>query len=305
MTPKALGYLYSDYFLVFHHDGPFDALNPHRNRKGTRHAPMQAFPKDSVNMSLGGSGPLNSKPDHKALMGKHDEEAYLDYNRGHKNQQPPIYEEPAQTMSTKDAKLFDPHSRASIIYGDESLGLGTSTFLEGAPAAQTAIQRRQAESAQEGLEQGLQRKKSLAQRIRGINRGPRDMSNRSRMTNPEGAYGPRSGELPTGISTGERNPFFNEFDKNGEERINVRRQDSSAMSPTSDNSPPRGYGLERRATTDASAAMAAEPAKPQGSSGFMTRVKSLKGGRRPRPEVPQAAPPTYTPPTAPAPGAAI
>ncbi|KAK6072689.1 mucin-1 [Seiridium cupressi] len=290
---------------LFHHDGPFDALNPHRNRNGSRHAPMQAFPKDSINMSLGGSGPLNAKPDHKALMGKHDEEAYLDYNRSRKGE-PAIYEEPAGTK--KDANVFDPHARASILHGDETLGLGTSTFLEGTPVAQTAIQRRQAESAQETMEQGLQRKKSLAQRIRGINRGPRDMNNRSRITNPDGAYGPRSGDLPTGSSTGERNPFFNDYDK-GEERITVRRQDSNAMSPGSPNSPPRGYGLERRATTDASAAMSQEPTKPQasgsGGGGFLTRVKSLKGGRRQRPEPPSVAAPTYTPPSAPAPGAAI
>lgn len=281
---------------MFHHDGPFDALNPHRNRKGSRHTPMSAFPKDSVNMSLGGSGPLNTKPDHKALMGKHDEEAYLDYNRSYKNQQGTIPEEVPQTMTTKQASVFDPHARASILHGDETLGLGTSTFLEGAPAARTAVQRHQAETAQDTMEQGLQRKKSLAQRIRGINRGPRDMNNRSRVTNPEGAYGPRSGDLPTGSSVGERNPFFNEFDnKGGEERMTVRRQDPNPISPASDNSPPRGYGLERRATTDASAAMSSEPPKNQGGGGFMTRVKSLKGGKRTRPEIPSAPPPSHIP----------
>ncbi|EFQ97946.1 hypothetical protein MGYG_00982 [Nannizzia gypsea CBS 118893] len=47
----------------FHHDGPFDACNPHRNRKGSRAAPMQAFPKDSRNMAIGGSGPNNKQLD--------------------------------------------------------------------------------------------------------------------------------------------------------------------------------------------------------------------------------------------------
>ncbi|KAI1841640.1 hypothetical protein JX266_012193 [Neoarthrinium moseri] len=283
---------------LFHHDGPFDALNPHRNRKGTRHAPMQAFPKDSVNMSLGGAGPLNAKPDHKALMGRYDEEAFLDYNVAGKDK--PGYMEEPQIKKAGDAAVWDPHSRGSILHGDESLGLGTSTFLEGTPAAQTAIQRRQAETAQETLEGGLQRKKSLAQRIRGINRGPRDMNNRGRMTNPDGVYGPRSGDLPTGSSTGERNPFFNEFDKN-EEQITVKRQDANPMSPMSPNSPP--HGLERRATTDATAAMAPpEPPKAQsGGGGFLTRVKSLKGGRKQRPEPPQAA----LPPAPPTPGTAV
>ncbi|KAF7522204.1 hypothetical protein G7054_g12223 [Neopestalotiopsis clavispora] len=275
---------------LFHHDGPFDALIPHRNRNGTRHAPMQAFPKDSLNMALGGSGPLNAKPDHKTLMGQHDEEAYLDYNTSKKNQAP-FYEPPVG--SSKEANVFDPHARASVLHGDESLGLGTSTFLEGTPAAQTAIQRREAETAQQSMEQGLQRKKSLAQRIRGINRGPRDMNNRGRMTNPDGAYGPRSGELPTSSSTGERNPFFSDFDK-AEERISVRRQDSGPMSPGSPSSPPHGYNLERRSTADASAP---EPSSKPSGGGLLNRVKSLKGGRRQRPEIPTQAAPTYTPPT--------
>lgn len=278
---------------LFHHDGPFDALIPHRNRNGTRHAPMQAFPKDSLNMALGGSGPLNAKPDHKTLMGQHDEEAYLDYNASKRNEQP-IYEPPVG--SSKEANVFDPHARASVLHGDESLGLGTSTFLEGTPAAQRDIARREAEIAQGGTDNGLQRKKSLAQRIRGINRGPRDMNNRGRMTNPDAAYGPRSGEMPTGGSTGERNPFFSDFD-NAEERISVRRQDSAGgpMSPGSPNSPPRGYNLERRSTADASAPEQ-QPAKPSGG-GLLNRVKSLKGGRRQRPEIPTQAAPTYTPPT--------
>ncbi|KAH6651874.1 Pal1 cell morphology protein-domain-containing protein, partial [Truncatella angustata] len=279
---------------LFHHDGPFDALNPHRNRNGSRHAPMQAFPKDSANMSLGGAGPLNSKPDHKALMGKYDEEAYLDYNQSRRKGQPAVYDEPLSTK--KVANVFDPHARASILHGDESIGLGTSTFLEGTPAAQTDIQRRQAEVAQASMEQGLQRKKSLAQRIRGINRGPRDMNNRSRVTNPDGLYGPRSGDLPTSSSTGERNPFFNDYDKGGEERMTVRRQDTNPKPPVSPDSPPRGYGLERRSTADATAAMSSEPGKSQGNGGFMTRVKSLKGGRRQRPEPPQAAVPSYPAP---------
>lgn len=268
---------------VFHHDGPFDALNPHRNRKGTRHAPMQAFPKDSLNNSIGGSGPLNAKPDHKTFLGKHDDEAFLDYNKS-RDQNSGYVDEPEAVKKRNVPAVWDPHSRGSILHGDETLGLGTSTFLEGTPAAQTVIQRRQAESAQDSLEQGIQRKKSLAQRIRGMN---------SRPANGRGAYGPRSGELPSSNSTGERNPFFNEFDRN-EERITVRQQDSNPMSPVSPNSPPRSMGLERRATTDASAAVSPEPVKTPGvSAAFLTRVKSLKGGRRQRPDPPQAT--GYTP----------
>ncbi|KAH8662100.1 Pal1 cell morphology protein-domain-containing protein [Xylariales sp. PMI_506] len=272
---------------LFHHDGPFDALNPHRNRKGSRRAPMEAFPEGSLNNSLGGSGPLNAKPDHATFMGRHhDDEAFTDYRAGGRDAAGGLSE--LLPKKTEPA-VWDPHGRASVVHGDESMGLGTSTFLEGTPAARTAIQRRQAETAQDTLEQGLQRKKSLAQRIRGINRTPREMGSN---------YGARSGELPSASSTGERNPFFNEFDKTDEERISVRQTDATPMSPGSPDSPPRGFGLERRATTDATNA-GDGGAKPAGS-GLLARVKSLKGGRRQRPEPPQAPPPTLIPVETPA-----
>src|SRR5437667_11000472 len=67
-------------FLAFHHDGPFDACNPHRNRKGSRRAPMQAFPVDSANNALGGTDPLK-KSDHSQFMGTKAEEAFEDFSR--------------------------------------------------------------------------------------------------------------------------------------------------------------------------------------------------------------------------------
>jgi hypothetical protein len=255
---------------VFHHDGPFDAVNPHRNRKGTRNAPMQAFPKDSLNNSLGGAGPLNAKPNHKTFMGEHDDEAFLDYNKSRRGNAGPIDDK-------ANPAVFDPTSRGSILHGDESLGLGTSTFLEGTPAAAKDIQRREAETAEENMANGLQRKKSLAQRIRGMNRPPRDMNQRMPPRVPDN-YGQRSGDYPSAGSNGERNPFFNEFDKS-DERITVKRQDTF---DSIRESPPRGQALERRATADETTA------KPEG---FLGRMKSLKGGRRPRPEPTSVASP--------------
>ncbi|KAK7972841.1 hypothetical protein PG988_006975 [Apiospora saccharicola] len=270
---------------LFHHDGPFDALNPHRNRGGRR-APMQAFPEGSLNNSIGGSGPLNARPDHATFMGNHDDEAHKDYNFVGKNG----YD--MNGNRSGEPIIFDPSSRGSVLHGDESIGLGTSTFLEGTPAARAAIQRREAENAQEAADGGLQRKKSLAQRIRGINRPPRTYDN-GRFTNPEAAYGPRTGD-----SAGERNPFFDEFDTKGDsERITVKSKGTKPMSPGSNDGgrSPGPYGLERRATADSAGE---GPAKPPG--GFLGRMKSLKGGKRQRPEVPPHASPA--PPT---PGQAV
>ncbi|KAK0703488.1 Pal1 cell morphology protein-domain-containing protein [Lasiosphaeria miniovina] len=266
---------------MFHHDGPFDALNPHRNKQGSRRAPMEAFPKDSLNNVLGGSGPLNVRPDHAAFLGQHDDEAFKEWSASGKDRlELADYPPP----SKGEARIFDPLSRSSILHGDESMGLGTSTFLEGTPAARTAIQKRQEEEADN---EGLQRKKSLAQRIRNINRGGRDYQPSGRMAHPDGYYASRRSPSDSWNQTSasmqtpanESNPFFSEFEqgKKGEEAFNVRNMDSNGnrVSPAS----PKGYSLERRVTTDAT--MSAEESQPK-PSGILGRMKSLKGGRRAR-----------------------
>ncbi|EWG38826.1 hypothetical protein FVEG_01934 [Fusarium verticillioides 7600] len=258
---------------LFHHDGPFDALNPHRNRQNARRAPMQAFPKDSLNNSLGGAGPLNARADHSVLMGNATDEAFRDFSA------------PSKSRS-KEPAIFDASGRDQLVHGDESVGLGTSTFLEGTPAARSAIQRHQAEQAQENMEGGLQRKKSLAQRIRHINKGPRDYSQSGR---PNGEYSRITPDAyPTAASTGsDNNPFFAEFGK-GEEGFSARPRDGSTTSnsPPGARRPSAGAVLERRATTDAATTLDDAPAKP---TGLMGRMKSLKG-RKPRPEIPSNGP---------------
>ncbi|CAK7202000.1 hypothetical protein SEUCBS139899_004718 [Sporothrix eucalyptigena] len=274
---------------VFHHDGPFDALNPHRNRKGSRRAPMQAFPKDSLNNSIGGSGPINARPDHRTFMGQGEDEAFREFSN---NSMPP------SSGKMGGIGVFDPLQRGSALHGDQTLGLGTSTFLEGTPAARTTIQRREAERAQDIQENPLQRKKSLAQRFRSINRGPRE-------PHPTRAFSSDGGPASAGATTGRYNNDVNPFDefdpKRGEDIITVRRKNSAAL--PSPPSPPRGLGLERRSTTDGTT-----PASPPGSdtanptttvissgagddsqpkpTGLLARVKSLKGGRRPAPPPP-------------------
>ncbi|KAF4457299.1 pal1 cell morphology protein [Fusarium austroafricanum] len=257
---------------LFHHDGPFDALNPHRNRQNARRAPMQAFPKDSLNNSLGGAGPLNARADHSVLMGNATEEAFRDFSA------------PSKARS-KEPAIFDASGRDKIVHGDESVGLGTSTFLEGTPAARSAIQRHQAEQAQEITEGGLQRKKSLAQRIRHINKGPRDYNQSGRSNGEYSRITPDA--YPTAASTGsDNNPFFAEFGK-GDEGFSARPRDGSmASNSPGGRRPSAGAVLERRATTDAATTLDDAPAKP---SGLMGRMKSLKG-RKPRPEIPSNGP---------------
>jgi hypothetical protein len=267
---------------------------------------MQAFPKDSLNNIIGGGGPLNTRPDHATFLGNNDDEAFKDFARGG-----------AGSMSyasygngaARSGKLVEPIVVSALqkvepIHGDESLGLGTSTFLEGAPASRNAIQRRETEEAiPEG--NSLQRKKSLAQKIRGISNNRRDIGPSGRITGPEGVYGATSPELPTPnsrMSGNEKNPFFKEFEAK-EEKLDVKRDSNKGENitkesnkveniaiaepevkigrPRAPSSPRRGFGerLERRVTTDGTGEELPK------TGGFLSRVKSLKGKKQ-KPERP-------------------
>lgn len=265
--------------LVFHHDGPFDACNPHRNRKGIRAAPMQAFPKDSRNMAIGGAGPVNNDLDLNQFHGR-GAEGYSDFGDSG------IY----SAYKKSNGVSFDPSSKLEPVHGAESMGLGTSTFLEGTPASRAAIQRRQSEYESQ-LQQngGLQRKKSLAQKIRGINN--RGGGGHHRVVSPEAIVGePNTLRPSTGRSTSakrpvSRNPFFQDYDDAYDQKgakIQEAANDYDVTRPRSVSSPKSVPGLERRVTTDTIAdTFAAEESKPAASGGFMSRMKSL---RRPKPE---------------------
>lgn len=244
---------------------------------------MQAFPKDSLNNALGGGGPINKRADHSIFLGNNDEEAFKDYSSGAIAGSYGIPKHKTEINVQSAATTLEP------IHGEESLGLGTSTFLEGAPASRTAMQRRQSESGPSDGG-GLGRKKSLAQKIRGINNTRREYGPSGRITSPDGAYSGNStsptARAPTSTKLPERSPFSNDF-PNGEESrkestISFAEPAKSAGAPGS----PGRYGdrLERRITADGS-----PESDPKGNSGgFLSRVKSLKGGpRRPKDSRPQ------------------
>lgn len=232
---------------------------------------MSAFPVDSVNMSMGGSGPLNKRPDHKTFMGMNDGDATADYGV-------------AAAPLKPDVAMFDPHQRASVIHGDESVGLGTSTFLEGTPAAKTAVEKAEMESREAAMMQGgggMQRKPSLAQRLRRPKQA--GFSASGRMTNPEGVYyrdRPSGGSMSS--PRGETNPFFNEYEptKDGEQ-LSVRR--TSGGNATESKAPAVPASLERRATADS---FEQQQQQPKPKVGLLGRMKSLKGGPRSRAPAP-------------------
>lgn len=257
---------------------------------------MQAFPKDSMNSVLGGSGPVNKNIDIARFHG-HQADSFGDFNStaAAKDVQPSY--EPyagAGTVTRPDARpgvdrasTFNPRSKADMLHGDESLGLGTSTFLEGAPAARIAIQRRESE----GEVSGLVRKKSLAQKIRGISNarpaprgglpgGPGSPEVLyERTTSPERLVH-SAGGLP---KIAERNPFFQDYDTEYEKKgATIKNRVVRSSSEAEDVKSPGADSL-RRVGTDGPAANGGGAEDPKSTGGFMSRVKSLRGGGRGKP----------------------
>ncbi|KAL3482234.1 Pal1 cell morphology protein-domain-containing protein [Aspergillus californicus] len=254
---------------MFHHDGPFDACNPHRNRKGLRAAPLQAFPKDSSNMALGGAGPINKNIDLNQFHGR-SEEGYNDFASSAR----------ADDRRTEGVS-FDPTSRIDPVHGAQTMGLGTSTFLDGAPASRTAIQTEQTSSNNSAG--GLQRKKSLAQRIRGGIKGPG-----GRVVSPQAAY--RSPGAP-GNSTSPRNesnPFFDDYDDAWDKKAaRINFAEETRASPEggrvrSSSSPKQATtSLERKYTNERTNS-GLEEGKATSGGGFINRMKSLRKPQPPR-----------------------
>ncbi|KAF3044178.1 hypothetical protein E8E11_003457 [Didymella keratinophila] len=244
---------------MIHHDGPYDAVQPHRNRKKDTRAPMHAFPVGSANNTLGGNGPLNSKIDLDRIHGR-GAEGFTDFASA------------ADMKPLRPEGEFSAKGREDIVHGEQTHGLGTSTFLEGAPASRTAVEQ-DFEQKRANEINGLGRKKSIAQRFRGISQprrqygdGPRIQSSEARyrdQTSPQGPYS--AGPLSQNKAT-ELNPFFDEYNKAYDSK--------SAAIQAKDDSPPRAP-LTRAITTDSAGSLG--ESKP---TGFLGRMKSIKGGRR-------------------------
>lgn len=312
----------SNIHAVFHHDGPFDACNPDRNRRGSRRAPMQAFAKDSANNTIGGSGPVNKDINFNQFHGRGDE-GFTDYATS-AARNPAIEVDsfepyagssaPSMGPSGRPGSTFNPTVQGDALHGEESMGLGTSTFLDGAPAARAVIERRESETEVPQAD-GLGRKRSIAQKIRGLGstRGDRGFRPSGRITSPDGVLrrttSPTSPQERTMSAGGldkikeSENPFFNDYDDAYEmkgtkiqiaEELNRRgsieggEEGFTATSRSRAVSSPKKAGaglLERRVTNDGTATNGEGSglgAASGGASGFLNRVKSLKGGKRSR-----------------------
>lgn len=121
----------------FHHDGPFDACAPHRNKTSKRivATPISAFPADGPNNSLAVEDPR--------LLAYRKEETV--YGRGGNADLPPEISQAS----------FDPTDRGVKVHGQQTMGLGSTTFIDGTPASRDAIE------AGSSRTQSLSRSKSV------------------------------------------------------------------------------------------------------------------------------------------------
>lgn len=144
----------------FHHDGPFDACTPHRN-VNVKAAPVMAFPVDGANNSIRGSNNPGKNNTINYIQGIDDQDDNL-YTTSVTNN---TYDRLNGSNSTINAIKVDPKrysnfdatGKVSKIHGETTLGLGSSTFLDGAPASKTS----QLEDSEHRANIGLNRKKSL------------------------------------------------------------------------------------------------------------------------------------------------
>lgn len=173
----------------FHHDGPFDACTPHRN-KNVKAAPVMAFPADGPNSSIKGAGGNIDKNEQMNLaFGNYDGEQdqlvgkTSPVRRQSNDNQVPLIKTNRKTNDVPTSLFtpkhnpsvmnFDANMKAEPIHGSTTAGLGSSTFIDGAPAPKGTDN--QFLSVSGG---GLGRKKSLVQRLR-KNSGSESSSRRS------------------------------------------------------------------------------------------------------------------------------
>lgn len=161
----------------FHHDGPFDACAPHRN-KNVKAAPVMAFPADGPNNSMKASAvpkdnmdmAFGNFEDHNMIVGRTAREHSSSIGSSQPRALGQSTELPRLTPSVV---AFDANEKAAPIHGYATAGLGSTTFLNGAPAPKS----------EEFLSppkpiKTLGRKKSLVQRLR-KNSGSESTSRRS------------------------------------------------------------------------------------------------------------------------------
>lgn len=153
----------------FHHDGPFDACTPQRN-KNNKVAPVLAFPADGPNNTVGRRTSKKSTldevfgretvDDDSETLNQLQDRAYL-FNKANSSTSTLDAIKP----NSKNITQFDSKMKTELVHGPTTMGLGSTTFLDGAPASSAAIKQDVINHAQESRRKNsVARKKSLPSR---------------------------------------------------------------------------------------------------------------------------------------------
>ena len=117
----------------FHHDGPFDACTPHRN-KDTKAAPVLAFPADGPNNSISGATAKKSVMNEMFGVEDIDDDDDYDDTGGSRGRRYSSSLKDSLRSNVGEIKQMDAKTRTEKVHGPVTAGLGSSTFLDGAPA---------------------------------------------------------------------------------------------------------------------------------------------------------------------------
>lgn len=196
----------------FHHDGPFDACTPHRN-KNSKAAPVLAFPADGPNNSIGGASAKKSTLNE--VFGREEPDDDDGIYNAKLTTRPMALNSPGSSSTldaikpnTKGMTQFDAKGKSQEVHGPTTVGLGSTTFLDGAPASTAAI-KDDIKQHSHHKRTGVQRKKSLTQRLHvnggtnnGIHRSDSGYNsssgNRNNLTEPLKLAKTHSGHLENG-----------------------------------------------------------------------------------------------------------
>lgn len=152
----------------FHHDGPFDACTPHRNRN-VKAAPVMAFPADGPNSSMKARVNTDDNSRFNLFLGNYEDHNMIVGSTVPRDSQAPYSKQPLSDPQASELPrlnpsvvAFDVNQKAVPVHGPSTIGLGSTTFVDGAPASKSeevALQNSQSAG-------GLGRKKSIVQRLR-------------------------------------------------------------------------------------------------------------------------------------------
>lgn len=266
-----------------HHSGPFDACNVNGKEKKGKLKPIEAFAPNSRNMTMTG-GAVNTKTAKDQqfdVLHMNNDEGYGDFNSASKK---------------NDLGAVDATARGEQIHSSETAGLGTSTFLDGAPAPRREVQRRESEAGQENINTGggglggIARRPSVLKvlgRARGYSQGrvsglAEQEGGRDRRYPPPSMPQSAGGMMRATTGQERQNPFF----VNGS-NMEIAIDDSVRPERPM---PPMGAPLTRRVTE--SGVRPSPPQQPErqqsgGGPGFLGRWKSIRRNNNPPPPQPQ------------------